>query len=322
MDTIKELKKPVLQSESSETNMGFGVGGSVGGREAQPQGSGPSGPTASRDLDKRLAEVVVDNGSTTSSSRGSDTTAQSERNTNGSEGAEVPAVPDAPSQPQPTGREGDSHDVVLQAEVRVGEHPAAGGASAIAVVAAAPSALTPPTTMSSAENHAAEGRRRVAAAAKASAMMPAAEQRAARDLEESCGSLEGDVSTHSRWSLPDSRGIGGIGAVGGLHEQRGVWAGGQDDDSVGTVEQAPSSVEGEEGGREEDGKSPSRSRVESYDLQQEPVRTGCSEALRKMVHGVRITCGSRKQIWFTSRSDCIQSPDSQIALEADVVFVT
>ena len=99
----------------------------------------------------------------------------------------------------------------------------------------------------------------------------AAAERAARELEESGGSLEGD-SVHSRWSLPDNRGIGGIGAAGGLHEQRAVWAGEQeDDDSVATADQAPSSVESEGGDREKGGKSPSRSRVESYDLQQEPV---------------------------------------------------
>lgn len=98
----------------------------------------------------------------------------------------------------------------------------------------------------------------------------AADQRgAARELEESGGSLEGD-SAHSRWSLPETRGIGGIGAAGGLHEQRAVWIGGTEDDSVGTSEQAASSVEsGGEGG---DGGSPSRSRVESYDLQQDLVR--------------------------------------------------
>lgn len=79
------------------------------------------------------------------------------------------------------------------------------------------------------------------------------------DFDES-GSVEGSV--HSRWSLP------GLG-IGGVHEQRAVWAGaGGDEDSVGSVEQAPSS---ETGGRGSDGKSP-RSRVESYDLQQELVR--------------------------------------------------
>jgi len=55
-----------------------------------------------------------------------------------------------------------------------------------------------------------------------------------------------------------------------------VWAGGQeDDDSVGTLEQALSSGESEGGGAGEDGQSPSRSRVESYDLQQEPVGNVC-----------------------------------------------
>ncbi|CAN0039627.1 unnamed protein product, partial [Scytosiphon promiscuus] len=91
---------------------------------------------------------------------------------------------------------------------------------------------------------------------------------AAREPEESGGSIEGD-SAHSRWSLPETRGIGGIGAAGGLHEQRAVWVGGAEDDSVGTVEQAASSVESGGAGRDEDGRSPSRSRVESYDLQRE-----------------------------------------------------
>lgn len=107
-----------------------------------------------------------------------------------------------------------------------------------------------------------------------------AEQREPRELEESGGSLEGD-SVHSRWSLPDNRGIGGIGAAGGLHEQRAVWAGGQeDDDSVATAEQAASSVESEGGGRGEGVKSPSRSRVESYDLEQEPVRVRAASLKR------------------------------------------
>lgn len=82
------------------------------------------------------------------------------------------------------------------------------------------------------------------------------------DLEMS-GSVEG--SEHSRWSLPSA---GGIGGVGGVREERAVWAGLADaEDSMGSAEQAPSSDTGERGG---DGKSP-RSRVESYDLQQEEV---------------------------------------------------
>ena len=82
------------------------------------------------------------------------------------------------------------------------------------------------------------------------------------DLEVS-GSVEG--SEHSRWSLPSG---GGIGGVGGVREERSVWAGLADaEDSMGSAEQAPSSVSG---GRGADGKSP-RSRVESYDLQQEEV---------------------------------------------------
>lgn len=86
--------------------------------------------------------------------------------------------------------------------------------------------------------------------------------RQATDLETS-GSVEG--SEHSRWSLPSAGGIGGLGGVG---EERAVWAGLLDaEDSMGSAEQAPSSGTGERGG---DGKS-SRSRVESYDLQQEEV---------------------------------------------------
>lgn len=79
-------------------------------------------------------------------------------------------------------------------------------------------------------------------------------------------SLEGSV--HSRWSLPKS----GYGPGGVLNEQRAVWGGvGDDDDSVGSVEQAlSSSTSGMVGSNS---KSP-RSRVESYDLQQGPVRIG------------------------------------------------
>lgn len=86
----------------------------------------------------------------------------------------------------------------------------------------------------------------------------------AHELEES-GSV--GESVHSRWSLPSGGGGGG----GGLHEQRAMWGGpGDEADSTGSVEQAPSSHTGERGS---DGKSP-RSRVESYDLQQEPVSGG------------------------------------------------
>ncbi|CAM9219919.1 unnamed protein product [Hapterophycus canaliculatus] len=106
-----------------------------------------------------------------------------------------------------------------------------------------------------------------AAATTGATRTSAADQGAAREFEESSGSLEGD-SAHSRWSLPETRGIGGIGAAGGLQEQPAVWAGGIEDASVGTVEQATSSVESGGAGRGEDGESPSRSRVESYDLQQ------------------------------------------------------
>ena len=82
------------------------------------------------------------------------------------------------------------------------------------------------------------------------------------DLEMS-GSVEG--SEHSRWSLPSGGGIGGLGCV---REERAVWSGLADaEDSMGSAEQAPSSISGERGA---DGKSP-RSRVESYDLQQEEV---------------------------------------------------
>lgn len=84
----------------------------------------------------------------------------------------------------------------------------------------------------------------------------------ATDLEMS-GSVEG--SEQSRWSLPSG---GGIGGVGGVREERAVWAGLADaEDSMGSAEQAPSSISGERGA---DGKSP-RSRVESYDLQQGEV---------------------------------------------------
>lgn len=86
--------------------------------------------------------------------------------------------------------------------------------------------------------------------------------RQATDLEMS-GSVAG--SEHSRWSLPSG---GGIGGIGGVREERAVWSGLADaEDSMGSAEQAPSSISG---GRGADGKSP-RSRVESYDLQQEEV---------------------------------------------------
>lgn len=86
--------------------------------------------------------------------------------------------------------------------------------------------------------------------------------RQAADLEMS-GSVAG--SEHSRWSLPSG---GGIGGIGGVREERAVWSGLADaEDSMGSAEQAPSSISG---GRGVDGKSP-RSRVESYDLQQEEV---------------------------------------------------
>lgn len=156
-------------------------------------------------------------------------------------------------QRQRLSREADDLDLVPQVTARAGQYPP-DEASATAPVTAGPATVTGSTVVAA-----------------------VAEQRAAREFEESGGSLEGD-SAHSRWSLPDNRGIGGIGAAGGLHEQRAVWAGGhEDDDSVDTVEQAPSSVESEGGGSEKDGKSPSRSRVESYDLQQESVRPTSSK---------------------------------------------
>lgn len=76
----------------------------------------------------------------------------------------------------------------------------------------------------------------------------------------------GDDSVHSSWGLP-----GAAGTTGGLlGEQRAVWGGGgREEDSVGSVEQAPSDTES--GERGSDDKSP-RSRVESYDLQ---VRVRC-----------------------------------------------
>lgn len=280
VSTVKEPKKSVPRSESAETNTGLGGRFGVGSVDVQPQ---ESGPTVSRDHDKWRTEAVVDIVGTSLSSSGSCSTLQNEGNTNKSEGLrattsvpgvgpnELPAVSSQQQQQQrPTDRE-----AVLQAEVRVDEPPAVGEPSTTAIVAAAPTAETTPMMMSATESGTANSRGRLAEAVEA-----ATEQRAVRDLEESCGSLEGD-SAHSRWSLPNSSRIGGIGAAGGLHEQLAVWAGGQDNDSVGTVEQAPSSVEGEEGGRGEDGKSPSRSRVESYDLKQEPVRTGSSEDVRK-----------------------------------------
>lgn len=76
----------------------------------------------------------------------------------------------------------------------------------------------------------------------------------------------GDDSVHSSWGLP-----GAAVTTGGLlGEQRAVWGGGgREEDSMGSVEQAPSDTES--GERGSDDKSP-RSRVESYDLQ---VRVRC-----------------------------------------------
>ncbi|CAM9502050.1 unnamed protein product [Ectocarpus sp. 6 AP-2014] len=129
----------------------------------------------------------------------------------------------------------------------------------------ATAAPTPKSTTTASGNNIAERLNSCSGSALAVATEPG-EQGAGQQLEESGGSLEGD-SAHSRWSLPESRGIGGIGAAGGLHERRAIWAGAQEDDSVG--EQAPSSAESESGDPGEDGKPLSRSRVESYDLQQE-----------------------------------------------------
>lgn len=122
----------------------------------------------------------------------------------------------------------------------------------------------------------------------------AVDQRVAREVEESSGSLEGD-SAHSRWSLPEARGIGGIGVAGGLHEQRAVWVGGMEDDSVGTADQATSSVESGGGGLGEAGGSPSRSRVESYDLQQGSVRKhGVSKTVAFSVFALVVRDGKRR----------------------------
>lgn len=171
-----------------------------------------------------------------------------------------------------TGGEGDYErdgtDPVLPPKTGSIEPPA--GVPCATLTAITNAAPIPKSTTTASGNHIAERLNSCSGSAVVVATEPG-EQRAGKELEESGGSLEGD-SAHSRWSLPESRGIGGIGAAGGLHEQRAIWAGGQEDDSVGFIEQAPSSVESESGGPGEDGKPLSRSRVESYDLQQETVR--------------------------------------------------
>lgn len=172
-----------------------------------------------------------------------------------------------------TGGEGDCErdgtDLVLPPRTGSTES-SAGVPCATPTATTTTAAPTPKSTTTASGNDIAERLNSCSGSAVAVATEPG-EQRAGKELEESGGSLEGD-SAHSRWSLPESRGIGGIGAAGGLHEQRAIWAGGQEDDSVGFIEQAPSSVESENGDPGEDGKPLSRSRVESYDLQQDTVR--------------------------------------------------
>ncbi|CAM9858370.1 unnamed protein product [Ectocarpus sp. 12 AP-2014] len=167
-----------------------------------------------------------------------------------------------------TGGEGDCErdDTDLVLPPRAGSTESSAGVPCATPTATTTTAApTPKSTTPAPENNIAERLNSCSGSAVAVATGPG-DQGAGKDLEESGGSLEGD-SAHSRWSLPESRGIGGIGAAGGLHEQRAIWAGALEDDSVG--EQAPSSAESENGDPGEDGKPLSRSRVESYDLQQE-----------------------------------------------------
>ncbi|CAM9870317.1 unnamed protein product [Ectocarpus sp. 4 AP-2014] len=167
-----------------------------------------------------------------------------------------------------TGGGGDCerHDTDLVLPPRTGSTESSAGVPCATPTATTTTAApTPKSTTTASGNNIAERLNSCSGSAVA-VVTELGDQGAGKELEESGGSLEGD-SAHSRWSLPESRGIGGIGAAGGLHEQRAIWAGGQEDDSVG--EQAQSSAESENGDLGEDGKPLSRSRVESYDLQQE-----------------------------------------------------
>lgn len=129
----------------------------------------------------------------------------------------------------------------------------------------------------------------VARVAAAAAAAPGRQQVPEPDLDETGSSI--DCSMHSRWSLP------GGGGTGGLHEQGSVWGRGddgldQEDDSVGSAEQAPSSEREMEGS--DDGKNV-RSRVESYDLQHRPVSSKCErESSPSREHDLRLQQSNHK----------------------------
>lgn len=125
----------------------------------------------------------------------------------------------------------------------------------------------------------------------------------AADLEMS-GSVEG--SEHSRWSLPSGGGIGGIGCV---REERAVWSGLADaEDSMGSAEQAPSSISGERGA---DNKS-LRSRVESYDLQQEEVSPNVRRwfMFGVMYSRVRLVQSTHQESWQSIK--CVVADPSNL----------